>query len=118
MFKCVFSLSSTLLTQQQTIRAAIQNLEQDIQIIESSLLCNNNPDKTTLYNKRQELAVLLQEKFKGAMSRARFVSLKDMDAPSSFFFNLEKYVSLRKQMACLRLPDGRITTPQARSTFL
>lgn len=27
---------------------------------------------------------------KGALIRARFASLREMDAPSSFFFNLEK----------------------------
>ena len=91
----MFSLSSTLLTQLLNIRAAIQSLEQDIQSIESSILSNNNPDKTTLYNNRQELAALLQERVKGAMIRDRFVSLSNMDAPSSFF-NLEKLVSIEK----------------------
>lgn len=29
-----------------------------------------------------------------------------MDTPTSYFFNLERSVALRKQMVCLRLPDG------------
>ncbi|KAI3362964.1 hypothetical protein L3Q82_011638, partial [Scortum barcoo] len=42
--------------------------------------------------------------------RSRFTSVRDMDAPTSFFFNLEKSVSQTKQMVCLRLPDGTVTT--------
>lgn len=42
--------------------------------------------------------------------RSRFLQLKDMDAPSSFFFNLERSVAQRKVMTCLKLPGGRVTT--------
>ncbi|TWW74457.1 Transposon TX1 uncharacterized 149 kDa protein ORF 2 [Takifugu flavidus] len=35
-----------------------------------------------------------------------------MDAPTSFFFNLERSVSRAKQMLCLRLPDGTMTADQ------
>ena len=35
-----------------------------------------------------------------------------MDALSSFFFTLEKSVARTKQMVCLRLPDGTLTTDQ------
>ena len=35
-----------------------------------------------------------------------------MDAPTSFFFNLEKSISRKKQMVCHRLPDGKATTDQ------
>ena len=41
--------------------------------------------------------------------RARYAFLKDIDAPSSFFFSLEKRVRERKQMHCLKLPDGRLS---------
>ncbi|KAK5852457.1 hypothetical protein PBY51_023924 [Eleginops maclovinus] len=33
-----------------------------------------------------------------------------MDAPSSFFFNLERLVAQRKQRTCLKLPGARVTT--------
>lgn len=46
----------------------------------------------------------------GVLVRSCFAILRDMDAPSPFFFNLERSVSQRKQMVCLRLPDGRVTT--------
>ncbi|KAJ4942904.1 hypothetical protein JOQ06_005416, partial [Pogonophryne albipinna] len=34
----------------------------------------------------------------------------DIDAPTAFFFSLEKSVVKRKQMLCLRLPEGKVTT--------
>lgn len=37
-----------------------------------------------------ELRILLQERVKGALICARFTKLRDMDAPTTFFFNLEK----------------------------
>ncbi len=45
-----------------------------------------------------------------ALVRSRFLQLKEMDAPTSFFFNVEKSVAQRKQMTCLKLPEGRVTT--------
>eukprot|EP00064_Thunnus_orientalis_P013984 superscaffoldBa00002362_g14025 len=33
-----------------------------------------------------------------------------MDGLSAFFFNLERSVAQRKQMTCLKLPRGRVTT--------
>nr|XP_013770481.1 PREDICTED: uncharacterized protein LOC102205492 [Pundamilia nyererei] len=50
---------------------------------------------------------------KGALVRARFTRLQDMDAPTTFFFNLGKSVVHRKQMVCLQLSDGRVTTDPA-----
>ena len=93
------------------IKAAIQELEVSIRNIEKG--SHRVLDPTTghrLQEKRLELSSLLQERVKGALVRSRFLQLKDMDAPSSFFFNLERSVAQRKQMTCLKLPDGRVTT--------
>lgn len=46
---------------------------------------------------------------KGAIVRARICSIKDMDAPTSFFFNLEKKSSQQKQIYHLQRLDGTIT---------
>ncbi|KAJ4941430.1 hypothetical protein JOQ06_011309 [Pogonophryne albipinna] len=56
---------------------------------------------------------LLKEKAKGALIRARFTSMRDIDAPTTFFFNLERSVGQRDQMVCLRLPDGQVTSEPA-----
>ena len=60
-----------------------------------------------------ELSSFLQERAKGALVLSRFLQLKDVDAPSSFFFNLERSEAQRKQMSCLMLPGGSATTDPA-----
>lgn len=49
-----------------------------------------------------ELSAFLRERVKGALVRSRFFHLEEKDTPSS--------VTRRKQMACLQLLEGRITT--------
>ncbi|KAI3355596.1 hypothetical protein L3Q82_018422 [Scortum barcoo] len=63
-----------------------------------------------LQEKRLELSSFLQERVKGALVRSRFLQLKDMDAPISFFFNLERSVAQTKQMTCIEFPGGGVTT--------
>ncbi|KAJ3608922.1 hypothetical protein NHX12_023450 [Muraenolepis orangiensis] len=46
--------------------------------------------KTLLQKKRLELSSFLQERVKGALVRCRFLEIKEMDAPTPFFFNLER----------------------------
>ena len=38
----------------------------------------------------------------------------DTDAPTTFFFYLEKSVARKKQLVSLRLPDGKVTPELAR----
>ena len=92
------------------VKAAVQQLEQDIKDIERGLSADNSPGDTALGRKRQELGTFLQERVKGALVRSRYLNIKDMDAPTSFFFNLEKKEAMRKTMTCLKLPGGRVTT--------
>jgi len=73
------------------VKFAVKSLEKDIQKMESTIFNNNEPEQTELLNKKKkELGSLLQQQVKGAIVRARICSIKDMDAPTSFFFNLEK----------------------------
>ncbi|KAI3375076.1 hypothetical protein L3Q82_021594 [Scortum barcoo] len=93
------------------IKAAVQKLETDIKNIEEGLQRDSGPTVShRLQEKRLELSSLLQERVKGALVRFRFLQLKDMDALTSFFFNLERSVAQGKQMTCLELPGGRVTT--------
>lgn len=92
------------------VRHVIHDLEKEIKDLEDSIATDGSTDSHRLHQKRQELSSFLQERVKGALVRSRFTSVQDMDAPTSFFFNLEKSVSQTKQMDCLRLPDGRVTT--------
>ncbi|KAJ3586173.1 hypothetical protein NHX12_012574, partial [Muraenolepis orangiensis] len=68
------------------------------------------PAAKLLQKKRLELSSFLQEIVKGALVRCRFLEIKEMDAPTPFFFNLERSVAQRKQMSCLKLPGGRVTS--------
>jgi len=93
------------------IKNVIKTLEKQINLMElqlvdahNSTLCNN------LQMKKRELGLVLNEKVKGALIRSCFMSLAEMDAPTSFFFNLEYKAAQQKQMPCLKLPDGRITS--------
>lgn len=94
------------------VKAAVQKLQRDIQSLENILVINKDDGriKNEHLNKKKELGSLLQEQVKGALIRARICSIKDMDAPSSYFFNLEKKSVQQKQMYHLRRPDGVITS--------
>lgn len=93
------------------IKNVIESLEKQINSMELQMV---DAYKSVLYNdlqkKKRELSLILNEKVKGALIRSRFMSLAEMDAPTSFFFfKLEYKVAQQKQMPCLKLPDGRIT---------
>ena len=62
-----------------------------------------------LQQEKKKLSFHLNERVKAALVRSRFASVTEMDAPSAYFFNLERSVAQSKQMTCLRLPDGKIT---------
>ncbi len=49
-----------------------------------------------LRGKKTVLASLFNERAKGALIRAWFSSIREIDAPSSYFFNLEKKEGERK----------------------
>lgn len=96
-----FTYSST------KIKKAVSSLDKNIKHLDNILLSQDDSvTRNLLQPQQQELGTLLQERVKGVMIRARFVNIKDMDAPSSFF----NFVAQRKHMASLRLPHGRVTT--------
>ena len=69
----------------------MERLEEEIKLIEENMI--NRGDSSyamQLTRKKQLLALHLQQKAKGALIRERISTLKDMDAPTSFFFNLER----------------------------
>ncbi len=53
---------------------------------------------------------LLEERAQEMLIRARFVTFNSMDAPTSFFFDLEKKTVDKKILGCLKLPEGRRIT--------
>lgn len=85
-------------------KAAIEKIETEIRQCEEQM--EDPLNNEIVKQKKRHLSAFLQERVKGALVRSRFMALKDMDAPTAFFFNLEKKEATKKLMACLRLPDG------------
>ena len=93
------------------LKDTIRGLEAQIQDLEERL--RQGPDPNTaplLREKRTALGSFLQERVKGALVRSRYQRLQDMDAPTSFFFNLERTSAQRTRTACLQLPEGGTTS--------
>ncbi len=91
------------------IKNVIESLEKQINAMELQMVdAHNSVLHNDLQKKKRELSQVLNEKVKGALIRSRFMSLAEMDAPTTFF-NLEYKVAQQKQMPCLKLHDGRIT---------
>ncbi len=61
-------------------------------------------------DKNSKLSSILNVKVKGALVRSRFLSVKDMDGPTSFFFNLEHKSVQDKKMYSLKNIHGRDTS--------
>lgn len=99
--------------QQYTLEAtrsldkAVRELERDILNLENNEDHSNEQTFQKIKEKRHVLGSLLEEKVKGALVRSRFVELRDMDAPTSFFFGLEKKRACSQQLRCVRTPCGR-----------
>jgi len=91
-------------------KKSVVELENEIKSIERSLFNQNGESSERLNEKKKALASLFHERAKGALIRARFLSLREMDAPSSFFFSFEKREGARKSMLHLKKSDGTVTT--------
>ena len=71
---------------------------------------NNVGLQANLAELHRDLSSFFQVKAKGALVRVRFSMLKEMDAPSSLLFALERQSGEAKGMHCLRLSDWRLTS--------
>uniref|UniRef100_A0A3B3DKH2 Reverse transcriptase domain-containing protein n=1 Tax=Oryzias melastigma TaxID=30732 RepID=A0A3B3DKH2_ORYME len=93
------------------LKDTVQALQDCIRSIELSLEADsNNHAAGLLREKRRELSHMLKQRAEGALVRSRYQDIKDMDAPTAFFFGLEKTKKQSGTMTCLTLPDGRLTS--------
>lgn len=93
------------------LKTTVKALQSDIEFVEKQVVNNNEAVQCIgLNKKRQELSSLLHEQAKGALIRSRYCSIKYMDAPSTFFFNLERKHVQQKMMCHLRRSDGSVTS--------
>lgn len=92
------------------VKNTIKILEREITEIEEGIIEGNSEEGDQLKEKKTVLASLFNERAKGALIRARFSSIREIDAPSSYYFNLERKEGEIKLMLHLKLPNGILTT--------
>ncbi len=92
------------------VKREIERLEKGINDGENLLYLNTLGETNDLKKKRLELKTLLEERAKGALVRERISSIKELDAPTKFFFNLERKVVKKKNMLYLRKDNGTVTS--------
>lgn len=83
-------------------------LEQNI--LQSNIQSNNDSPSADIERKKIILKNLLEERGKGALIRARYTQLNYMDAPTAFFFGLEKKFRDKKYFHHLKLSNGQQIT--------
>ncbi|KAJ3605786.1 hypothetical protein NHX12_027830 [Muraenolepis orangiensis] len=108
-----------LLCQQHTLNVTqyiircMKDLESDI--VELETIHETTGDRgyiEILKEKKMALANLLDVKVQGALVRSRFLNINEMDAPTSFFFGLEKKNGQRRVIHSLLSGTGQeITEP-------
>ena len=110
-----------LLCQQHTLNVthditrSIRDLETDIVDLECvSESTGNRGYIEILKTKKITLANLLDTKVQGALIRSRVQNITEMDAPSSFFFGLEKRQGQRRQIHSLLSATGQELTEPGR----
>lgn len=103
-FAQTYSSSSTT-----TIKRTAEKLEREIEVLEEAIA--QSPQH--LGRAKSRLSSFLQDQSKGALVRGRFLSAKDMDAPTKFFFGLGSPTGQRSAMVALQKPDGTMTSDPA-----
>lgn len=86
----------------------MRELELKILLLEESL--NSDFKEQTLEELKERKLVL------GSLLKERVKGLRDMDAPTSFFFNLERKRGDNRQLCCVRNPGGEELYTRRRST--
>lgn len=94
-------------------RDCVEMLEKEISTMEDRIISGITSSSDTLESRRKALSRFLHEKAKGALIKTRMSTIKDIDAPTRFFFKLERRVREQNQMMHLKLPNGTLTTDPA-----
>lgn len=81
------------------LKRTLEGIEKEILVIEENMMRVLDANVQEWTDKKLKLSSVLNEKVKGALVRSRFMSLKDMDGPTSFFltWNIKVY----KKTKCL-----------------
>jgi len=93
------------------LKKTLEWLEREICVIENKMTDNVADNLKDLWTeKKNQLSSILNERVKGALIRSRFLTIKDTDAPTAYFFNLERKKSQQKQMYSLKDDNGNVTS--------
>lgn len=84
-------------------------LEREVRLLEEEIISGSNGNSRNWANSRKALGRFLQEKAKGAFIKTRLSTIKDIDAPTAFFFKREKKIRENNVMMHLKLPNRTIT---------
>lgn len=113
----VGKVETKLLCQQYTFNVSknitqkMKELEEEIVEVQTILESTGGQNGVdVLKSKRMVLANLLGVKAKGALVRSRYQNLTQMDAPSKFFFNLERKNGQSRYIHSLRSENGQELT--------
>ncbi len=91
----------------KALNQSMKDLETDIIKIQELAESTKQQSYLKILSKRKnQLAELLGVKTQGALVRSRFVSLDQMDAPSKFFFSLERKNGQKRIIHALRSEEG------------
>ncbi len=86
---------------------SIRKLEEDLVKLQERLeLTKNEIEIESFRKKKASLSELLDLTIQGAFIRSRFQNIESMDAPSKFFFNLEKKNGNNRHIHALRSETG------------
>jgi len=89
------------------LKNTIDGLEKEIMEIEKDMIESEPLILKELWEgKKKELSSILNEKVKGVLVKSRFTAIRDVDGPTTFFFNLERKAGIEKRMFCLKDTNG------------
>jgi len=73
------------------LKKTLECLEQELNIIEGNMTVNASPNLKDMWSEKKNcLNLILDEKVKGELIKSLFLTKRDIDAPTSFFFNLQR----------------------------
>ncbi len=97
------------------LKKTLESLEQELKIIERNMIVNASPNLKDMWTEKKNcLNLILDEKVKGELIKKRFLTKRDIDAPTSFFFNLERKTKHGKNMLFLKDKDGHLVSDPER----
>ncbi|KAK7879312.1 hypothetical protein WMY93_033909 [Mugilogobius chulae] len=88
---------------------ALKQLEREVACLEEGIT-RGSGSSGTWATKRRALGSFMNERAKGALVKAKIITLTDIDAPTRYFFNLEKKGRAGGDLMQLKMANGEVTS--------